>query len=470
MPNQICFMVMPFGTKETGIQSATVPAKVDFDSLWLHAYKPLIEEAGYEAIRADAQTGALIIHDMIEGLAYSDLVMADVTIPNANVYYEIGVRHAARSKGCVLVSASWANPVFDLRQIRRLTFPLEHQTVDSEKGLAIKETLAAGFDSMNSSNSPVLDVIPGLPTIDSVAGKSGENKSQIFDEARAVEFRDKMDNLRSLQADMAVVHRMRTDSDDYREEKRNAAVALAGQILQGQRLMPSVYIEVMLMLRDCGCWENVVSFIDQEMPQDLRQNPMVTEQRLLALSHTDSQKKAVAHLEILIDQHGPSSERYGILGGRYKRLYQAANKDGDDVQAAKFLNKSIEAYQKGMMQDLNDYYPACNLPFLLRQRKDPGDTELAKFASLLAVKGCERAIELGIANEWVPATLLTCAFASEDIVEAKRWTEAVTNDNQAEWKLKSTLETIGGQIALVSDQDLAMQLKQLLDNLRKLVS
>ena len=35
-----------------------------------------------------------IIRDMIERLALSDMVLADVSIPNANVFYEVGVRHA----------------------------------------------------------------------------------------------------------------------------------------------------------------------------------------------------------------------------------------------------------------------------------------------------------------------------------------------------------------------------------------
>jgi hypothetical protein len=33
---------------------------------------------------------------MIERLAISDLVLADVSIPNGNAYYEVGIRHAAQ--------------------------------------------------------------------------------------------------------------------------------------------------------------------------------------------------------------------------------------------------------------------------------------------------------------------------------------------------------------------------------------
>ena len=97
MAQQICFMVMPFGVKPTGLEPGTGPVKVDFDALWNKAFKPLIEQLGYTPFRADADTGALIIQEMIERLAYADIVVADVSIPNANVYYEIGVRHAALS-------------------------------------------------------------------------------------------------------------------------------------------------------------------------------------------------------------------------------------------------------------------------------------------------------------------------------------------------------------------------------------
>jgi hypothetical protein len=36
---------------------------------------------------------------MLERLYFSDLVVADVTIPNGNVYHEIGIRHASRPRG-----------------------------------------------------------------------------------------------------------------------------------------------------------------------------------------------------------------------------------------------------------------------------------------------------------------------------------------------------------------------------------
>ena len=109
MAKPICFMVMPFSTKPTPLgPDEAGPKQVDFDALWEKALCPAIEACGYEPVRADQDSGALIIVEMIQRLAMADLVVADISIGNANVYYEIGVRHAAQRYGCVLISANWA--------------------------------------------------------------------------------------------------------------------------------------------------------------------------------------------------------------------------------------------------------------------------------------------------------------------------------------------------------------------------
>ena len=98
-------------------------------------------------MRADRDVGALIISEMIQRLALADLVVADVSLPNANVYYEIGVRHAAKRVGCVLIAADWAKPVFDLGQIRQLRFPLPDGTIgDDSRGGREAEADREGSD------------------------------------------------------------------------------------------------------------------------------------------------------------------------------------------------------------------------------------------------------------------------------------------------------------------------------------
>lgn len=114
MPDQVAFVVMPFRRKPTGRTEEHVPAEVDFDALWERVYQPVLKQLGYQAVRADRDAGALILAQMIQRLAIADVVIADITLTNANVYYEIGIPHAAKERGCVLISADWARPVFDL--------------------------------------------------------------------------------------------------------------------------------------------------------------------------------------------------------------------------------------------------------------------------------------------------------------------------------------------------------------------
>jgi hypothetical protein len=114
---KIAFVAMPFRVKPTGLAADKGPAQIDFDALWHKAIYPAMEVLGYMPVRADNQTGSVIIKDMLEQLVFADLVLADITIPNGNVYYEAGVRHAARESGCILISAEWAESLFDLGQI-----------------------------------------------------------------------------------------------------------------------------------------------------------------------------------------------------------------------------------------------------------------------------------------------------------------------------------------------------------------
>ena len=110
---KIAFVAMPFRKKATGLPPGKGPSIVDFDALWEKAIFPALSDLDYLPIRADNQTGSVIIKDMLNQLVHADLVIADISIANANVYYETGVRHAARRHGCILISAEWASPLFD---------------------------------------------------------------------------------------------------------------------------------------------------------------------------------------------------------------------------------------------------------------------------------------------------------------------------------------------------------------------
>ena len=90
-----CFVIMPFGM--VGTEDHTRNLKI-----YRQLIKPVVEECGYESIRADElEHFGNITRDIIELLYESDLVVADLSGKNANVFYELGVRHALLRYGTV---------------------------------------------------------------------------------------------------------------------------------------------------------------------------------------------------------------------------------------------------------------------------------------------------------------------------------------------------------------------------------
>src|ERR1700733_10169906 len=95
----VCFVIMPFKRKKDAKNRW-----VNFDRIYSEIIAPAVNDAGLECERADTERSAGIIHkSMFERLLISEYAIADLTIANANVYYELGVRHATRQESTVLM-------------------------------------------------------------------------------------------------------------------------------------------------------------------------------------------------------------------------------------------------------------------------------------------------------------------------------------------------------------------------------
>ena len=154
-PRPVCFMVMPFRRRKVeGNVGEGAPGELDCDALWDRVFRPVIVDLGYVPIRADAETGAVIVKDMLERLAFAHLVLADVSLPNGNVYYEIGLRHVARQTGCVLLAASWSRQLFDIDQFRAVRYTLVDGLVPEEEAAGIRDHLKAAIPPMADATTP----------------------------------------------------------------------------------------------------------------------------------------------------------------------------------------------------------------------------------------------------------------------------------------------------------------------------
>jgi hypothetical protein len=426
----VCFMIMPYGRKPTHAEPGHGPAEIDFNAVWDHGYVPVIKELGYEPVRADQDTGALIIGQMLERLYFADLVLADMTIPNGNVYYEVGIRHAAQKTGCVLLAADWSKQLFDVVQMRTVRYPLPEGTITQETAAALRPKIKAGILAQRDGLSPMHQSIPGYP--------------DHVDPAKAATTKDQLAELATFQTKVRAV----------RIAPPERRMQLAAVLVASEGTPPATYpiaLALLLLLRDSvqktADWNAVLAFV-QGLPQRFADQPEIQEIRAFAAAQTGNDLQAIAELETLIGIVGPTPERLGLMGGRYKRLIRTAASERDKQRA---LANAIERYEKGMQLDLNEYYCSSNLARLYRSRAGAGDEELAQTALRVTIAACERARAMNIADDWLRPTLLVTAFDLGEPDKAEQLANDVLNEGPAAWKIDSILADLKDSLRQVSD-------------------
>ena len=299
----LCFMIMPYGRRPTRVESSSnAPGEIDFNALWDKAFAPTIKSLGYEPVRADQDTGALIINQMIERLYFADLVLADMTIPNGNVYYEVGVRHSAKKTGCVLLAADWSKQLFDVAQTRTVRYPLSDGEVGEAAAKAVIRAITGEIEKRRAGVLPVYDSIKGYP--------------DAVDETAASTMKDVMTTTAAFQGEIRAVRALPRTSRMARVKE------LVAEYWKPPFTSP-IALALLLQMKDSAesadDSNRITDFIGK-LPGDVADQEEVRELTAFALANAGRPIDAIAKLEVLI-QSGPTPERLGLLGGRYKRLY-----------------------------------------------------------------------------------------------------------------------------------------------------
>ncbi|MGC2455405.1 MAG: TRAFs-binding domain-containing protein [Pseudolabrys sp.] len=442
----VCFMIMPYGRKPTQAEAGRGPAEIDFNALWDRGYVPTIKALGYEPVRADQDTGGLIVSQMLERIYFADLVLADMTIPNGNVYYEVGIRHAAQKTGCVLLAADWSKQLFDVVQMRTIRYPLAEGSITEATAAAFQTAIEDHIKSLCVGISPMHQSIPGYPSN--------------VDPRKATTTRDQMAELAAFQTEVRAV---RAAPPKERMQRAQDLIARKGN-------PPATYpmaLALLMLLRDSAStaanWTVVLDFV-RKLPPRFADEPEIQENRAFAAAQTGNDVQAIAELETLIDLIGPTPERLGLLGGRYKRLANAAA--ASEAEQRQALDKAIAYYEQGMELDLNAYYCSSNLPRLYRKRAKPGDDERAQTVLRLAIAACERAKRLQVADEWVRPTLLGAAFDLGDPDKAEELADAIVAEGAPKWKVNSVLHDLEDSIVQVSDTAKRARLSAVIDRIK----
>jgi hypothetical protein len=376
-------------------------------------------------------------------LKHADFVLADVSLQNGNVYYELGIRHVAQEKHCVQVAAQWFKPLFDIQQFRTITYPLKNGDVPDDEASAIRALLKAKIPGYRDAKTPYHD------TVSESAGAAFEDEAR-----RMSEFQAELSEVRLL------------PPGDRRKQR---VQEVAQKHADAANMLPGIALELLALVRDTQSWEAVRDFV-AALPESTRNVETIQEQYFLALSKLGDNEKAIAGILELNKRCGPTPERCGIVGGRYKTLYKEARKrreaSGAQAMAAderQYLKKAIESYEQGMLLDLNEYYCACNLPALLRDQARRGDEDRAKAIDVQVVAACRRAKQLGNKDPWLNATLFGTAFRLGDVTALEDIADEI--ENGVAWQLGTTLADADVWIRQ-APAELKDALGQVLDRLR----
>ncbi|WP_255151337.1 nucleoside 2-deoxyribosyltransferase [Halorarius halobius] len=133
-----------------------LPFNEQFEELYKDIIEPVLEEEGYEVNKADSMGSQRnIIEDVIKGIVNSDLLIADLTNLNPNVFYELGIAHGI-GVPTVLITQDLDELPFDLSAYHTIEYSRVYNEIDELK----EEISEIGENHMNGSVSfgnPVSD-------------------------------------------------------------------------------------------------------------------------------------------------------------------------------------------------------------------------------------------------------------------------------------------------------------------------
>jgi len=411
MNRPLCFVLMPFGKKPaTGASGMAI----DFDAVYRELIKPALDAAGLEPIRADdEQTGGVIQKPMFERLILCEYAVADLTNGNANVFYELGLRHAVKPATTVPIFAAGMGQLpFDVSLLRGLPYQLNEEgkpkAAEADR-LALVARLQAARDF--PTDSPVFQMVEGFPDIQRL-------KTDVF--------RERVRYSEALKGELALARKQNVEAVRAIEAKLgNIADADSGVVL-----------DLYLSYRAVKAWDDMIDLV-KKMSPPLAATVMVQEQLGLALNRTGRRDEAERVLLGVINKRGPSSESYGILGRVYKDQWEAA---GTGLLAEGLLDRAIEAYLKGFEADWRDAYPGINAVTLM-ELKSPPDPRREKLIPVVTY-AVERRIAASKPDYWDYATLLELAVLGKDKPAANKALTAALANVREVWEPETTVRNL----------------------------
>jgi hypothetical protein len=405
---------MPFGTKlDVNGQS------IHFDEIYRLLILPAIEGAELEPLRADEEMAGGIIHKpMFERLVLCDYAVADLTTSNANVFYELGIRHAVRPWSTVLVFAEGNRLPFDVAPLRGVPYGIDpggHPSKIEGDVTKIRDRLLEAKKNA-TQDSPLFELLDNMQPPD-----VSHIKTDVF--------RERVEYSTHIKEQL-------TEARRKGREAVHAIELSLGEISQAEA---AVVVDLFLSYRAIEAWADMVALVPK-MARPLAGTVLVQEQVALALNRMGQGDRAEETLHNLLLRRGPSSESYGILGRIYKDRWQQAIEHGQTALAGGLLNKAIDAYYAGFESDVRDAYPGINAATLM-EISDPPDPRRGELLPVVKY-AAERRVRSACAGYWDHAVLLEVAVLVADAKSARHHLSAALAGVHEAWEPKTTARNL----------------------------
>ena len=340
------FVVMPFGKKKGGDGSL-----YDFNVIYQTLIKPALELAGFEPFRADEATASGdILTDMFQELLLADLVIADLSIDNANAFYELGIRHAFRKRGVVHIQAGRAYMPFDIFNVRTLPYHITPEGVPDPEFLEkdiqsiarmTRDTWASDRDAIHS---PIFNLLTGLDEPDQ----------------------------RALRTPLATGFWR-----EYNEWKSRVTIAQRQKRIGDILLLTEEISNPLIKEEAVGQAGNALANMGRnelalaQYRKGLEINPAnlsFRREEAFHLNRLGKVDEAIVKIESILADHPDDGESTAYLGRIYKKMWTDSWLWVTDLEkrlhtafeSYHWLMKSYQIYMRGFRTDLDQFYPGIN--------------------------------------------------------------------------------------------------------------
>ena len=422
------FVAMPFGIKQG----------IDFNRVFREYIEPALTEAHFEVFRADEEMRAGNIRtDMFQQLLIADLVVVDLSIDNPNVWYELGVRHALRSRGVIQIITQREQMPFDVYTDRVIRYHTKDGVPDAEFLPHDKTKLAQfAIETMASWHgrkvSPVYHLLSYLKEPDWKTLRVGE----------AQEFWERYE-------------RWEERIEIARDRRRPGDIMLLADEAPTQALHLDAHRAAGKALLKMGQFAFALHQYKEALEVDATDLDS-QQQSAILLGRTGRNQDARVKIDNLVEKFPNNAECWSLKGRIGKESWidtwrkangATAHMRATATEEVDWLEESIDAYKTGFIKDPSNFYAGINA-VVLSYLHEHLTASSASTKDRKAMEGGVRwvarcAKERDSASYWARVTLADLALMSAPKKEVERaYKDAVAISSNNWFALDSTWQQL----------------------------